>query len=185
MKRLYSLLIRHRHLLISITALPFAGCAGVSYTSIPNETADRHARGFRYYDTSPYVLVKTNNQGGLDSSVLYLPDTTKKRSARPYAFLATNTTTLTFGDKETEGLTLTQGSSDAKSDDIPVEIAKVLGAAAKQAFTGGTLDRVTPMQQAPTGSPKKAPTFALFKVVKQSGEWGLIGAQNQPVKYLP
>jgi hypothetical protein len=129
--------------------------------------------------------VKTNNKGGLDSSVLYLPDTTKKRSARPYAFLATNTTALTFGDKETEGLTLTQGSSDAASDAVPAEIAKVLGAAAKQAFTGGTFDRVTRMAQAPKGSPEKAPTFALFKVVKQNGEWGLIGAQNQPVNYLP
>ena len=135
-------------------------------TSIPDEATDLRARGFRFYDTSPYILVKTNNQGGLTSEVKYLPDLTKKRSARPYAFLSSNDTKLTFGGTGNEGLTLTQGVSDAKADAVPAAIAEA-----------------TPVVPEVDGRPAKAPPFALFKVVKRDGQWGIIGASNQPVNY--
>lgn len=186
MKRLYSILTKHWHLIAGMSALFVAGCAGVSYTSIPDAAADRTSRGFRYYDTSPYILVKTNNQGGLSSEIIYLPDTTKKRAARPYSFLAKNDTTLTFGAAGSEGLTLTSGSSDANAAEVPEAIAKALGDVAKQAATGGAFLKTSQVpKQTKEKVAEKAPTFALFKIVKQEGEWGLIGAQNNPVDYLP
>lgn len=74
----------------------FAGCAGLEMKDIQSPADEKAYEGFRYYDTSPFLLVYTDGKGGLKSELLYLPDTTKKRSIRPYAYGAKNDTTLKF-----------------------------------------------------------------------------------------
>ena len=173
-----------RSILAVMLAAMLAGCAGVSYTTITGPVEDAKARGFRYYDTSPYILVTTDNAGGLSSQIKYMPDTTKKRSARPYAFLAKNDTTLTFGGEGDAGLTLTQGTTNSDSTEVPNAVLTALADVAKQAITSGVMDRKkADGTTQPDKRPAKAPTFALFKVVKRNGEWGLIGARNNPVGY--
>lgn len=85
-----------RALVSTLASFALVGCAGVEVSNVASDLADADARGFRYYDTSPFILVYADGQGGLTSQVLYLPDTTKKRSIRPYAYGASNQATLTF-----------------------------------------------------------------------------------------
>ena len=66
----------------------------MSHRAIETARQDQSARGFRYYDSSLYLLVQTNNDGGLVSKLEWLPDQTKLRQAKPYKFLAKNETTL-------------------------------------------------------------------------------------------
>jgi hypothetical protein len=42
------------------------------------------------------LLVYTDGKGGLVSKVLYLPDSTKLRTIKPYSYGAVNNTTLKF-----------------------------------------------------------------------------------------
>jgi len=53
-------------------------CAGVTHQAITTKKQDCEARGIRYYDSSPYLLVQTDNQGGLTSDFMYLPDQNKR-----------------------------------------------------------------------------------------------------------
>ena len=77
----------HNSLLVLVPCLFLGGCAGVNYETITSDQQDAKAKGLRYYDSSPYLLVQTDNQGALKADLKYLPDLTKKRQARPYTFL--------------------------------------------------------------------------------------------------
>jgi hypothetical protein len=144
-------------------------CAGVTHQAITTKKQDCEARGIRYYDSSPYLLVQTDNQGGLTSDFMYLPDQNKKRQARPFTFLASNTTTLSFQN----GI-LTDSSSDTDSSAVPAAVIKALEQVATSAAKLAAFD---------AAQTKQAPRVYLFKIVKQKGQWGLIGAQGETVTY--
>jgi hypothetical protein len=149
------------------TAIVISGCAGVSYREV---TDDKSARGFRYYDSSPYLLVQTDNKGGLTSELKYLPDLTKPRQAKPYQFLASNDSTFEFS----EGI-LTKGESVGDGTAVPKAFIEAAEKVAGAAIKGGALD-------APGGqkedAPDTAPRVYLFKIVKIDGEWTLLGASG-------
>jgi hypothetical protein len=149
--------------------LLLTGCAGITHRAIESDAQDAKARGFRYYDSSPYLLVQTDNQGGLTSELVYLPDRTKKRSARPYAYLASNATTLTFQ----KGV-LTDSVSDTDGTAIPTAIIKALESAAASAAKFLAFDKP---------KTETAPNVYLFKVVKKGNQWGLEGTEAKGPKY--
>ncbi len=146
-----------------------SGCAGVDYTTIHNDAEDKTARGLRYFDSSPYLLVQTDNQGGLSSQFMYLPDQTKKRQATPHTFLASNTTTVTFNNG-----VLTDSTSDTDSSAVPAAIIKALDQTATAAVKMLTADQPLP---------SNAPRVYIFKIVKKDGVWGLEGAEGDDVPY--
>jgi hypothetical protein len=154
-------------------SVTLSGCAGISYGTIGSEADDLKARGLRYYDSSPYLLVQTDNQGGLTCEFLYLPDQTKKRHAKPYTFLSSNTTTLEF-----QRAILTNSVSDTDSSVVPVAVVKALEQVASSAVKLATFD------VAGGGKAERiAPRVYLFKIVKINGQWGLVGAEGDNIRY--
>jgi hypothetical protein len=80
---------------------PVEPCAAKGAAGKPKDdglVAEADAKGFRYYQASPYVLITTDNDGGLTSTIVYLPDPNKLFSARPYNVMSTNHTTLEFAN---------------------------------------------------------------------------------------
>jgi hypothetical protein len=76
--------------------------------------SDAKAQGFRYFEEAPFVFVHSDGKGGISAEIVWLPDTTKKMSIKPYAFLATNKVSLSF----TNGM-LTESSSTVDETVIP------------------------------------------------------------------
>jgi len=119
-----------RFVLCIVVSLALVGCAGVTTTTIKPRAAgslacdstssrkycddDKDADGFRYFQEAPFLFVHSDGKGGVASEIVWLPDTTKKMSIRPYAFLATNKTSLSF----TNGM-LTESSVTADETVIP------------------------------------------------------------------
>lgn len=148
-----------------LLSLILSGCAGIEFKSIPYadaDTADKEARGFRYYDTSPFLLVYTDGKGGLTSTLLYLPDTTKLRTVHPFAYGAKNESTLTF-----ENGRLAVSKSVVDETAIPKAVLSAL-------------EKVG-MAMAKAANAKDAklealiPTPYLFRIVYDAGKWGLRG----------
>jgi hypothetical protein len=167
----------------AVCILLFTGCAGVTYETITSEAMDTTARGLRYYDSSPYLLVQTDNQGSLKAELIYLPDLTKKRQATPYAFLATNTTSLDFQ----KGV-VTTTISDVDTSAVPVSVVNALKGISVEALK--LFDDSDPNGPAP---PDRVPRVYLFKIVKRDyidpkdvvakRDWGLIGASGGEIAY--
>jgi hypothetical protein len=161
------------------------GCAGVTYDAIVSEEADIKAKGLRFYDSSPYLLVQTDNQGALKAELTYLPDLTKKRQATPYSFLSTNNTTLDFQ----KGV-VTTTVSDVDTTVVPVAVVTALKNIGVEAVKGAFFDDSDPTKETP---PDRVPRVYLFKIVKRDytdpkdgivkRDWGLIGASGGEVAY--
>ena len=164
-----------RIIAVNVLWLTLSSCAGINYGTITTDADESKAKGLRYYDSSPYLLVQTDNQGGLTCDFLYLPDRTKKRYAQPYTFLSSNTTTLEF-----QRAILTNSVSDTDSSAVPVAVVKALEQVASSAAKFMAFDRPTDQT-----TPVSAPQVYLFKIVKRNGEWGLVGAVGDSVRYLP
>ena len=126
-------------------AVFLSACAGTSVKHV-SEERDHEESGIRYYEPAPFLLVYSDARGNLVSKVIIMPDLTRMRSVDPYAYFASNKTTLNF----TNGI-LTQGKSVVDETIIPkaaFEAAKAIaGAIAGAAFdtTGGA----TPTLPAP------------------------------------
>lgn len=167
-------------IVITVAIAPLVGgCAGIAHralTDVENETA----KGLRYYDSSPYLLVQTDNDGGLKSELVYLPDQTKRREAKPYTFLATNNTTLEF----VKGV-VTTTTSETDSTAVPAAVVQALQKVASEAVKLARFDAV---EGEASG---RVPQVYLFKIVKEDviekGErrraWGLIGASGGTVAF--
>jgi len=152
-----------------VLVLCLSGCAGLKVVPInPGGIPDSKAHGFRYYQASPFLLVATDNKGGLTSQILYLPDTTKKMSVQPFSYFATNESTLKFDNG-----VLTQAAATVDETVVPKAILDamkdVLTAAAKAAAFNVADDVQTP-----------APAPSLFKIVVRGGEVVLLGGQGDP-----
>ena len=150
-----------RALAAALPALALMGCAGIEVVNVGNPTADENARGFRYYDTSPFILVYADGQGALTSQLLYLPDSTKKRSIRPYAYGASNQTTLTF-DKGR----LTGAKSVVDETAIPNAVIAGLEKIALASIKASNAGRGT------------IPPPMLYRIVYRGGMWDLEGGQT-------
>jgi hypothetical protein len=144
-----------------------SGCAGLDVQTIGmNSEKDQTAKGYRYYQASPYLLVATDNKGGLNSQIIYLPDMMKKMSVRPYAYGASNESTLKF-----ENGVLTQAAATVDETIIPKAVLDslkdVLAAAAKAAaFNVVEATQTT------------APAPSLYKIVVHGDQISLIGGQG-------
>lgn len=158
-----------------LASVLLTACAGMTVTPVNSDADDGTALGVRYYGNSPYLLVRTDSDGGVVAELEYLPDRAKKMSARPYNYLASNATTLQF----TNGV-LASSSVEADSTVVPATILGVLkdlAIAAVKAGSGAGL----------SGDPReapKAPLPVLFKIVTdESGVhlWGPDGVVTGPV----
>lgn len=157
----------------SLLLVLLAGCAGVDVTVVADAKADAAANGFRYYDTSPFLLLYTDARGGIRSELLYLPDTTKKRAITPYHYAAGNDTVLTFDQGR-----LVQARSAVNETVLPAAVLKSLESIAAARLTAGPDNTI--------------PAPYLFRIIKQGGDWALAGQQaldlhGQPafIRYLP
>ncbi|WP_397380467.1 hypothetical protein [Prosthecobacter sp.] len=161
---------------LSSLALLLSACAGLSGRSLTEEQ-DWSATGFRYYDSSPYLLVYTDNKGGLNSELKYMPDLTKKRQVKPYQFLASVEGSLTFED----GI-LTGAESNGDGTAVPKAVISALEKAAKAAIA---LDaKLAPEAK---DADDLAPRVYLFKIVKEVNDkgqyvWELKGSSGSPIK---
>jgi hypothetical protein len=112
-------------------ALVLAGCAGIDVTTIGTDAArDASARGFRYYQSAPFLFVASDGKGGVTGVIKFLPDTTQKMSIRPYAFASSNETTLTFDGGVLSGASTVVDETTVPSAALDA-LAKVLTAAAR------------------------------------------------------
>ena len=94
--------------------------------------------GLRYVETSTYLLVTTDNNGGVKSEILTLPDRSRLHSARPWALMSSNETTLTLSEGALAGT-----SSTLDTSKVPAAIAdavKSFGTKLVGANTKGTTD---------------------------------------------
>lgn len=148
-------------LYLVVTAL--SGCAGTVARPVVD---DSKATGIRYYELAPFLLVYSDSKGGLKSALIYLPDTMKMRTVKPYAFLANNNSTLTF-DKGA----LKKAEVDIDQTAVPkaaIETIKSLAVASLAAAdTGGARadkDRDT------------VPTPQLYRIIRSDeGVWKVSG----------
>lgn len=157
-------------------ALTLVACAGLSGRTL-SEDEDWSASGFRYYDSSPYLLVYTDNKGSLNSELKYMPDLTKKRQVKPYQFLASTDGKLDFED----GI-LTGAESNADGTAVPKAVISALEKAAKIAIAADT----SPAREVADAN-GMAPRVYLFKIIKTidaKGQcvWELRGSSGSPVK---
>jgi hypothetical protein len=140
--------------IIVLLAGALSACAGLNVTPIgTSKELDEAAHGFRYYQPAPYLFVYSDGKGGLVSQIKYLPDTTQKMSVQPYAYLASNESTLQF-----DAGMLTQAAAVVDETVVPAaaldSLAKVLAAAAKAA-----------MNVPEAANETKVPVPYLFKIV--------------------
>jgi hypothetical protein len=151
--------------LILLTLLSiFIGCAGLDTEPVTTVEKDAEVRGFRYYRTAPFLLVYTDNTGGLISKVYYLPDMTKKMSLKPYNYLSKNDATLTF-DKGR----LTQAKAVVDETVVPSAVISGLETVATSIIKAANAPAKAEKQEVP--SPY------LFRILKKDGKWMLSGGQ--------
>lgn len=151
------------------------GCAGFTVKTVggtttkPNQVTEEDARGIRYYEIAPYLLVHTDNAGGLVTKLIYLPDRSQKRSLQPYNKLSKSSMTFTFKDG-----TMTNATGTFDSGIVP----KAIVDAAKTALTAsiaGASEGVSKDDEA-----GKLPAPYLYKIVVMAdGKVQLKGGQPE------
>jgi hypothetical protein len=140
-------------------------------------------RGFRYYEPATYILAFYNPEDNkLMTKILSLPDTTKRMSSRPYAYFATNNTTLNFTDKGILLMAVSNVDSSAVPSAILTTAANIGAAVVKAGPALGDTLKITPNAGADTFTGPY-----MFRLVMMSnGCYGLIGDGGQcfevPVK---
>ena len=127
--------------------------------SIGRELCDTDAKGFRYFEEAPFLFVHSDGKGGISTEIVWLPDTTRKMSIKPYAFLATNKVSLSF----TNGM-LTESSTTVDETVIPEAVLSAIATA-----VGKGLET--------TSAGAQLPLPYLFKITfdPNSGEATLLG----------
>lgn len=150
-----------RNITMVVAATYFcSGCAGVSVHSLgASSLADTKAHGFRYWQTAPFLFVRSDGQGGLSGEIKWLPDTTQKMSARPFAIFASNESKLDF----TNGV-LTSATIKANETEVVTASLTALGKLFVAAADGS----------APP-PPGRVPPPHIYKIVIEGGKISLIG----------
>lgn len=149
------------------------GCSGVTAVHIKTPEEDLRATGFRYYESSPYILVYSDGKV-LKSDLIYLPDRTRKMSVELFDFLSSNTAMLTFSNG-----VLTSAETEGDATVVPkavIESAKQVAiAAAKRA---AALSMVKEEKK-----PFAAPPPCLYKlVIDEKGARLIGGSPNIKIK---
>jgi len=142
------------------------GCSGVTAVHIKTPEDDLRATGFRYYESSPYILVYSDGKV-LKSDLIYLPDRTRKMSVELFDYVSRNTAKLTFSNG-----VLTSAETEGDSTAVPkavIESAKQVAiAAAKGAAAFSTVKEEK--------KPFAAPPPCLYKLVIDKEGARLIGS---------
>lgn len=135
------------------------GCAGVTVNSLGmSDEADKEAWGFRFWQPAPFLFVRSDGQGGLSAEIKWLPDTTQKMSARPFAVLASNESKLEFINGVLTTATLRANETEVVKSSLAA-LAKVFAAAA----------------DAPATAPGGVPIPYVYKIVVDNGRIALLG----------
>ena len=143
-----------------------SGCAGISVRRVDqdNETV----KGIRFYQSAPYLLIVTDNKGGVTTQVLYLPDTNRLMSAYLYNKVATSDSTLKFKNG-----VLTSAVAEVDTAVVPKAILNAIATAAAAAFN-----------QAGGAQAKLAPGPYLYRIKVEGNSATLIGSnQTLVVKF--
>lgn len=146
-------------------AVLLSGCAGVTIQKENTDAAKDN--GIRYYEPAPFLLLYSDSKGGLNSKLLWLPDTTRVMTLKPYAYLAKNDATFKF-DK---GL-LTQAKSVADETVIPTAVVAALKTAAVAAIAAANKSEGA---ENPT-----VPAPYLYRIVIDQGAATLYAADRSP-----
>ncbi|MDF5847895.1 hypothetical protein P4124_08635 [Pseudomonas aeruginosa] len=128
-----------RNITMVVAAAYFcSGCAGVTVHSLgSSSSADSQARGFRYWQTAPFLFVRSDGQGGLSGEIKWLPDTTQKMSARPFAIFSSNESKLDFTNGVLTSATIKANETEVVNASLTA-LSKVFVAAADgSAHTSG------------------------------------------------
>jgi len=158
--------MRTRSLLL-LLYLAATACAGMTVKQVdPNN--DAKYDGIRYYGSSLYLLVHTDNAGGLTADPVYLPDPAKLMSAHPYAYLSSNSGSMEF----TNGV-LTSSETEVDATVVPKAVLTALQAVAVAAV--GAANTTTQEKNSPT-----VPLPTIFKIEVSGGHAQLIG-ENGPL----
>lgn len=142
--------------------LGLVGCAGVHVT--PGDSG----KGIRYYRSAPYLLAYTDNNGGIKTELVYLPDTHQVFAAYPYSIFATANTTFDF-----EGGLLRTGEAEVDTGVIPRAVVSALEKIATASIAAA-------LREPATGKPNVVPAPRLFRVVWDGGTAYLVGP-NGPI----
>lgn len=151
-----------RNIAMVIAATYFcSGCSGVTVHSLGSSlSADKDAHGFRYWQTAPFLFVRSDGQGGLSGEIKWLPDTTQKMSARPFAILASNESKLDFTNGVLTSATIKANETEVVTASLTA-LSKVLVAAAADGPA-----------QVPPG---RVPVPYVYKIVIEEGKISLVG----------
>ncbi|MDP9412553.1 MAG: hypothetical protein M3Q08_00285 [Pseudomonadota bacterium] len=155
---------------LALTLACLAGCAGTVVTPVKDGSdvaskgyADEDVDGIRYYESAPFLLVYSDGKGGLQSQLLFLPDQTRKRSIDPYAYLASNESTLVFSNG-----VLTQGKTVVDETVVPKAIVSALEKTATALLAGS-------LNAAGAGPTPQLPPPQLFRIVIEKDGARLVG----------
>lgn len=115
---------RGRVALLAAALVLQPACAGISF----KRAADPKTNGIRYYRPATYFLVQPDYAKGQASvTTFHGPDTCQLFAAKPYAFLATNTSKIEF----TGGM-LSTVSTDSDATAIPRAVIQATAAVSKE-----------------------------------------------------
>lgn len=147
--------------LAAVLLLP--ACAGMNVKKI-STTDDDKDTGLRFYRNVPYLLVTTNNQGGVTTEVTYLPDTNELMSAHVYSQGASNETSLKFKDS-----VLTSATVDVDTTVIPKTVLNTIAT-----LVSAGVFNVAGGEE----SSKKAPGPYLYRIKVRGSTAELIGSDE-------
>jgi hypothetical protein len=153
-------------MVLAVATILLAGCAGYSASPIHTNELDIKAKGVRYYEVAPFLLVYSDGKGNLTSQIVMMPDTSKKMVMNLYAYASKNNSTLTF-----ENGVLTSSKFVLDSTTVPsalIDTIQTLGTAA-----------VSAAFNAPNaGTTRTIPAPYLFKIVVDNNGTRLVGGQG-------
>ncbi|MDR7208820.1 hypothetical protein [Flavobacterium piscis] len=138
-----------------------SSCAGITHNEVTDESKNK---GFRYYNSSPYLLAYSNGKGGVTTQIIFLADPQKKMSAAPYNFLASIQATMEF-----EKGIYKNGKTTADGTVVLSSIAKAV-------------ETVAPLILAALNAPelteREVPAPYLYKIVIDGDKVNFIGGQG-------
>lgn len=144
-----------------------AGCSGLSVHKVSDDDGER---GFRYYEPAPFVIVYSDGKTGLTAKIIYLPDLSRKMAAKPYNFVASNTTKLNFSN----GI-LTDSTQKGDETAFPKAVIEAVKTAAVAAAKGVALNQPEQSGEVPGFA---VPAPFLYKIVIDEAGVSLEGGQG-------
>lgn len=150
-------------------ALLAVGCtAGMNVRRVVDDNTES---GIRYYQSAPYLLVQTDNDGGVTTKVLYFPELGRLMAVHPYNRGASLKMKLAFKNG-----VLASADSSADESTLPAAIVDSLKGAATAALSAKFA------AERPGGTKATVPTPYLFKIVISEKDVKLVGGQPIDLK---